>query len=72
MAVDGVDEAAWWLTRWVSVSMRDPDWDGSWCAMDVVGTFEALARAVGADLPGLTDVLWSRGSEPLRGSACRG
>jgi len=27
---DVLDEACWWVQRWISGSMHDPDWDESW------------------------------------------
>lgn len=47
MAEDNVEEAAWWLTRWISGSMDDPDWDDSWTTIGVEQAFAILHKVAG-------------------------
>lgn len=44
---DQIEEAAWWLSRWISGSMTDPDWDDSWTTMNLTQAFEILHQVVG-------------------------
>jgi hypothetical protein len=46
-ADDSVQEAAWWLTRWISGSMNDPDWDDSWTTFGIDRAFAILNKVVG-------------------------
>lgn len=40
-------EALWWVTRWVSGSMNDPDWDDSWCTLTPEAAFAVVQEQVG-------------------------
>jgi hypothetical protein len=42
-----IEESAWWLTRWVSGSMNDPDWDDSWTTFGLEKAFDILHKVVG-------------------------
>ena len=44
---DELSEAVWWLTRWVSGSMDDEDWDDSWTTFGIDRAFEILHNEVG-------------------------
>jgi len=44
---DDIEQAAWWLTRWISGSMRDPDWDDSWTKFGIDQAFDILHKVVG-------------------------
>ena len=54
----GLEEAAWWLTRWVSGSMDDPDWDEGGTTFGAPRAFEILGGAVGTSRARATGVLW--------------
>jgi hypothetical protein len=40
-------EAAWWLSRWISGSMRDPDWIDDWTTFNLDHAFDVLSATVG-------------------------
>lgn len=46
---DTLAEACWWVQRWVSGSMHDPDWDESWLSMirGLDDAFPVVQAAVG-------------------------
>jgi hypothetical protein len=42
-----VEQAAWWLQRFISGSMSDPDWDASWTTIGYERAFEIIHDVVG-------------------------
>lgn len=42
-----LSEACWWVTRYISGSMHDPDWEDDWCTMGINEAMEIVAQAVG-------------------------
>jgi hypothetical protein len=55
---DNIEQAAWWLTRWISGSMNDPDWDDSWTTFGIDRAFEILHQVVGNKYSMTKPVLW--------------
>lgn len=44
---DDSEHASWWIERWVSGSMDDPDWDASWNRFTPAEAFAVVQKAVG-------------------------
>lgn len=50
---DIIDETMWWVQRWVSGSMTDPDWDESW--LEHVHTFDKAMNIFASTFPSKED-----------------
>lgn len=61
-----MSEASWWLTRWISGSKNDPDWDDSWTTMDMDAAFELIGKEVGNKRSLAKKTLWRYISVPKR------